>query len=184
MPAETRYMRNDTEVVDSVTYYKLGTAQTGAHLERTKVGTGGSQPVVWGIRVWKYGGAEITAGTPVATVSRTGTGSGMQSATWACPGASGVNRIEVRVYTRFGTDPWQETEKFITEDLGGVTLDAVTWTVYYWTRWYYSAAEDVTYGYYRFGDSVENSRVENFSWTAVVPPAVDGLINLVMEEEF
>lgn len=171
--AETRYMRSDQHTVNGVTAYKLGTAQT-AVAQYYYSETSGSRSVSWGIQVFKVtaGGSqsEITGGTPVAVVTRTTSGSGMQSATWNCPETqlSSTDAILVQVYMRFGTASWMLCAEFITEQLGASKLDSATWTVYYHTtRGVYvdEMGQPWTYGYFRWGTSTYNSRIEGFAYT-------------------
>jgi len=192
MPAETRYFRTDSWTVNGVTYYKLGLTQTASSkMSRAeKSGDVRAAGVSWGIRVWKRTAdgveTEITAGEPVAVVSRTASGSGIQSATWTCPQTSlaSTDSIIVRVYGRWGTDPWfliapwpattPPYAEFTTEQLGAQSLDAATWTVYYWTYLTYEPARDITGMRFYWDSSSYQSRIENFSWTPAPPPPAVG----------
>jgi hypothetical protein len=140
------------------TYYKLLTAQSG-----TAKQYGASSGTKIGIRVFKRssGGVstEITSGTPVAVA--TYTADGMHSATWNCPDVSlsPTDAIEVRVYIY--TTKWLSAfAYFKTEQLNGQSLDASTWTVYY-----YLTLVSGTLTFYWDGDSTHDSRIENFTWT-------------------
>jgi hypothetical protein len=143
------------------TYYKLLTAQSGT---AKQYGASGGTKI--GIRVFKRssGGVstEITSGTPVAVA--TYTADGMHSATWNCLGASllSTDAVEVRVY--FYTTKWLSAfAYFKTEQLNGQSLDASTWTVYY-----YLTKVSGTLTFYWDGDSTHDSRITNFTWTPVV----------------
>lgn len=148
--------------------YQLGTTQTTT--------AGGNDAFVdglqVGIRVWGIKAddteVEITAGTPVATV----TGSSVTttlSATWNAPSTVQYAAFLVIVYR--SASPMQTSDPytgglylaFMTEDLNA-SLSAAKWTVYY--AFWYSAFADETY--FRFGTSTYNSRIENFVWTQAV----------------
>jgi len=85
----TWYMRSDSHTANNVTGYKLSETQSATHTYngRTKTGT---YTTYYGVRVWIVfpNGQleELTSGTPVAVVSRSSDGSGLQSANWTCPG--------------------------------------------------------------------------------------------------
>lgn len=165
--SETRYMRSDTHTVNGLTKYVLGTTQTESYLTRSEYAVNSGD---WGIRVWKRasGGTEteITSGTPVAQVSRTTDGSGIQTNTWACPETTlaSTDAIVVKVYVRPDGGSWVEKETFITTQLSASKLDAATWLVSYWTQL------DTTneYAAFRFGSTSYNSQIGNFKYTAGV----------------
>lgn len=81
--SEIRYMRGNTTTVNNLTAYQLSTNQSDTAKYNTYGGYG-SCSVWWGIRVWERSSAgtetEITGGTPVALVSRSTSGEGIQSA--------------------------------------------------------------------------------------------------------
>jgi len=161
-------MRSDTQTVNGLTAYVLGTSQTASSryyedIEEWLLNG------YWGIRVWKRssGGVEteITAGTPVAQVSRSAVGSGLQSGTWNCPetSLSSTDAIVVRVYFQYGTSGWVLAAEFITGQLGASKLDSATWTVYYYT---YITKSGALYRYrFYWGTTTYNSRITNFVWT-------------------
>jgi hypothetical protein len=163
-------MRIDQQTVNGLTAYVLGTTQTTGSkyfgdIEEALLNG------YWGIRVWKRTSAgvetEITAGTPVAQVYRSAVGSGLQSATWACPetSLSSTDAIVVRVYFQYGSSGWVLAAEFITGQLGASKLDSATWTVYYYT---YIATVGGLYRYrFYWGTTTYNSRIENFTWTPV-----------------
>ena len=185
-PVEIRYMRNDTQYVNGLTAYILGTTQSATGLSNLIRQTGeGGGTVDWGIRVWKRNNGsvetEITAGTPVATVTRTADGEGILSNnTWTSPQTSlnVTDAIVVRVYAEFvGTTPvpWTVQANFTTEQLGAKLLDSSTWTVYYYTKYETintgPKSGRYTNGTFFWGNSTYNSRIENFSWIEGIPPS-------------
>jgi len=157
-PTETRYMRND-EV--------LGTSQTSSY-DSILVDTEFSiTTIYYGIRVWKVHSnsttTEITSGSSVAIAF--GTGSGLLSGTWNCIQTPLVSTDHIRVIVYWGLDssPGDYVQTFDTEDLGGIQLDASTWTVYYYQ--YRTKVGSSYYYYFRYGTSTYNSRIENFQWS-------------------
>lgn len=181
-PTEIRYMRGDQATVNGLLAYILGLSQTEISRYSAASKTASTAYVVYcGIRVWKRdsGGTEteITSGEPVAVVSRSTNGEGIQSAAWDCPqtSLSATDTIVVRVYLKVNVDPWTQgsgAPNFQTEQLSAQSLDAATWTVYYYTKRSTitkpSATTQITF---YWGTSTYNSRVENFVWTeAEAPP--------------
>lgn len=180
MPVETRYMTRILHTINGLTAYKLGTTQSAPWVTAEWAMPPFPLTSYFGIRVWKRSvdesETEITAGTPVAIVSRSGAGSGYQSNTWDCPETALASKdaIVVRVYHRFEGYDWDEAvvPKFITEQLGAENLDAATWTVIYWTLLEDYMGAGVSRALFRFGDATYNSRIENFTWTPAPPPPV------------
>jgi hypothetical protein len=163
---ETRYFVNATWIVNGYTYNKLITTQTGASgytlvMHKT-------DNFKLGVRIYVTHAdssiTELTAGTSVAIVTRSAVGSGIQSATWACPQTTLVptDAIEVDVYLWDQIYQWQIAMQFSTEQLGTTILNAGTWTFYYYTAVTYSSP----YYYFKFyfDTTTYNSRIENFSW--------------------
>lgn len=165
--SEIRYMRGNTTTVNNLTAYQLSTNQSDTAKYNTYGGYG-SCSVWWGIRVWERSSAgtetEITGGTPVALVSRSTSGEGIQSATWNCSETSlnTTDAIVVRVYIKVGANWSSAVATFITEQLGATKLDSATWTVYYYTKRYCTTA---TVGFFYWGTTTYNSRIENFTWS-------------------
>lgn len=167
-PTETRYMRSDTQTINGLTAYKLGTAQSSS--QYSSAATGSSEDsYTWGIGVWKRDSAgtetEITSGTPVAQVS--GSSTGLKSATWSCPQTSlaSTDAIVTRVYVNVSGGAWTLKVTFITEQVGASQLDSATWTVYYYISYTVSVKLDISSSMFRFGISTYNSRIENFTWS-------------------
>jgi hypothetical protein len=161
-------MRSDQQTVNGLTAYKLGTSQTTIEIS-VEISTTLAATCYAGIRVFVRHAdgseTELTAGTPVAQVSRTASGSGIQSNTWNCPQTvlQSTDAIVVRVYLKSGTGAWNEVAVFITEQLNAQSLDAMKWTVYYYTS-KYRDVEGAWYWAFYFGTSTYNSRIENFGW--------------------
>jgi len=191
MPVETRYFRSDQHTVNGLTAYVLGLSQTGVagYKERKHPDPEGTvEYVAWGIRVWKRSAdgveTEITDGSPVAIVTRSSGGAGIQSAQWSCPQTplAPTDNIIVRVYSGvkhldlpiswFLLDTWQ------TEQLGAGQLDSTTWTIYYYTYLVIVGITWTTRFYY--DTTTYNSRIEGFKWSIpiiiVKQPIMNGLV--------
>lgn len=166
-----RYMRGDLHSVNGLEAYKLDTTQSNIYKVST-VTAYQHNTVYWGIRVWKRSTegveTEITSGTPVAQVNRSVDGQGIQTATWNCPNInfSSTDSIVIRVYCNNGGS-WILQATFTTDQLGAESLDAGTWTVYYWTKRMYAflSGRQTTIGYFRWRTTTYNSRIENFTVT-------------------
>jgi len=178
--AETRYMRDDTQTVNGLTAYNAGTTQSTSGLSTdVQVFDGGGSTVYWGIRVWKRDSSgtetEITAGTPVAQVSKSTTGAEILSNTWTptATSLSSSDAIVVRVYIDVGgTGTWSQggtAPDFITEQLDAAQLDAAAWTVYYYVdRASVSTGSPsgrYTQGFFYWGTATYDSKITNFSYT-------------------
>jgi hypothetical protein len=170
-PVETRYMRGDQQTVNGLSAYILGTTQSdiaGLYTYTDELMT-----VYWGIRVWKraINGTEneISAGMPVAQVSRTVPGAGLQNSNWACPKTSLVSSdaIVIRVYFKWNGSEWEQIEEFITEQLGAQSLNVATWLLYYYTE--IALKNDILYYFhFRWGTNTYNSRITNFARTLII----------------
>jgi hypothetical protein len=117
-------------------------------------------------------GAETAIGTKVASTTHTlayyFSNPGLDSGTWVCPQTAleTTDSIVVRVYVKIGSGSWTLIREFTTAQLGALSLDSATWTVYY----YLSVLVDASYMYSKFwhGTSTYNSRITNFVWTEAV----------------
>jgi len=162
------YMRSDQHTVNNATTYKLveNHTQTAASVNSSVTDPENEAYCYWGVRVWKRSSAgtetEITSGSPVAVVSRTSSGSGLQSANWTCPttNLSITDCLVVRVYYKFDWTNYTQCSQFITLQLNATLLEAGTWTVYYYTQRSYNSGTHKTYIYY-YWDNNYNSRTEN-----------------------
>jgi len=167
--SENRYMRGDTHTVNGLATYFLGATQSATSQSYSRSGSGGLW-VYYGTRVWKRSSAgvetEITAGTPVAVVSSSAPFTGIKSATWACPQKSleKTDAIVVRVYLQIAS-VWYLAATFITERLNATQLNPATWRIYYYIKVIYNPTLRVTTGYFYWGTTTYNSRIENFAYT-------------------
>ena len=174
--SETRYFRSDTQTINGLSAYQLGTSQSSSSLSTVVNTTGtGVGTSYWGIRVWKRNSSgtetELTSGTPVAQVTRTAAGSGIQSTTWTPPETilATTDSIVVRVYLQVNSGGWQQggtVPIFTTGQLGNTLLEALPWTVYYHTQDSRSNSGPPSSRYinitYFWGNSTYNSRIESF----------------------
>jgi len=176
LTVETRYFRSDSQTVNGLTARALlnGQGTTSAYKDIS------SYDYKIGIRVWKRNSSgvetEITGGSPVA-VANIPASSGYISGSWNCPQTSlaSSDAIVVRVYATADGSTWVLVDTWITDQLGAQSLDASTWTVYYYI---YVRASPYAVRFY-FGTSTYNSRITNFSWTPVVAvkkPIMDGFV--------
>lgn len=108
-------------------------------------------------------------GTSVASMDRyinLGDNKGIQSDTWACPGASMVatDRIQIvdRVFCVQTGGPTSKT--FLSAQLGWTVLNASTWTFYKYTRSY--QAGDPPYAWTYYGNSTYDTRITNINYTS------------------
>lgn len=169
-PTETRYMRSDTQTVNGLTAYKLSTTQSASYVSiQFDAYEDETFYQYLGVRVWKRvsngSETEISSGTAIAIATGI---LGLISATWSCPltSLSLTDAIVVRVYGNDFSPPTTLLTSFITEQLGASSLDASTWTVYY-----YLVLQHTIYGfffYFRFGTTDYNSRIANFVTTIPV----------------
>jgi hypothetical protein len=177
MTSETRYFRSDTEVVNAVTYYKLLISLSGSQ------GTLLSQEFVkFAVYVYHADGTTALLGT--TTAIDTDAIDGMYSVNWNCPQTNGLastDRVLIIISksaTSGGT--FSTVGQWITEQLGAGSLDAATWTFYYYSHYYESIrvihAKDCEYSEiitphweFYFDTATYNSRIANFTWTVAAP---------------
>jgi hypothetical protein len=171
---EERCFGYHTQTVNGLTAIRLITGPDVSYrVEENEATVDRAITIQWGIRVWKRSSAgtetEITAGTPVALVSRNNNGQGIQSATWSCPevSLSPTDSIVVRVYMDF--EGWRLLQEFTTEQLGAQKLVSSPWTVYYYT--YYNLrlvggveGDLVLTARFYHGNSGYPSRIAGFKW--------------------
>jgi len=172
-----------------LTAYILGTAQSvlSTYKEIIFWDPEAYLPGYWGIRVWKRSAAgvetEITPGYAVAVVTREVSGGGLQSASWTPPATplAPTDCIVVRVYMDVVNPPATLVDTWVSEQLGAVGLEAAPWAVHYYTYRTTRTPLYTTILRYYWGDSTYNSRIENFTYTAVPPiivkkPIMNGLV--------
>jgi hypothetical protein len=167
MPVETRYLRSDSQTVNGLTAYVLGTTQSAT--VKTIDITSYSYLI---FRVYKRSsdGTETFifehAWFIVADLSGVAT---EYSFTENCPQTSLVSTdaIVVKIFGSTSSSGGTLLASWITEQLGASQLNAATWTFYVWTQ-YSTRTGAITF---RFGSSTAaDSRITNFSWTPYVPP--------------
>jgi hypothetical protein len=166
----TWFMRGDQHTINSLTAYKLWKPQSSTMRYYYE-----SKPIYelsaeWGIQVWKrsQGGTETPiSADKVAQVTRTNPGQGLQSATWNCleTTLSSTDAIVVRVYQRFEGFSWQLAATFITPQLAATKLNATTWTVYYYTKLYWTTSPSLqSKAYFYWGTTTYNSHIQNIEY--------------------
>lgn len=166
------YMRSDQHTVNNATMYKLMETHTTNSSVTSKSALDPEDEWVgyWGVRVWKRSSSgtesEITSGSPIAVVSRSSSGQGLQSANWTCPATnlSITDSLVVRVYYKFDVDSYTLCAEFSTIQLNATSLMGQTWTVYYYTQRSYNSQQHKTYIYY-YWDNTYGSRIENVDYS-------------------
>lgn len=165
------YMRSDQHTVNNATMYKLMETHTGNWNITSKSALDPEDEWVgyWGVRVWRRSSngseSEISSGSPVAVVSRSSSGQGLQSANWTCPSTnlSSTDSIVVRVYYKFDVGSYTLCAEFSTVQLNATSLTSQTWTVYYYTQRSHNSQQHKTYIYY-YWDNTYNSKIENVDY--------------------
>jgi hypothetical protein len=167
-----RYMRSDIQTINGLNAYKLNIPESNSSVSNTQYG---DEPVAyWGIRAWvrHSNGTEQElslggqTGTPMAVVSR-GSGSGLQSATVTVAQTmlQPTDSLVVRVYTKVGTDSgWTLSAAFTTEQLQAATLQATTWTVYYYTYAFWNRYTETETAKLYWGTTTYNTRIQNLQY--------------------
>ena len=153
MTVETRYFRDDE---------KLGTTQTTTGDVREMTPNSGQGYI--GVKVY-VDDVCISGAVPVARQSvPPGETPSYISATWLCPNQDNAGIVKVDVYAckSDGSSP-QFIVGFASVD--SVKLDSATWTVYYFCCQYYDGNNYPIVFYY--GKTSRNSRITNFTWSAV-----------------
>ena len=163
-----RYMRSDIQTVNGLNAYKLNIPESTSYTYNTQSGSG--YGASWGIRAWvrHSNGTEqeisldAQTGTPKAVVSR-GSGSGVQSGTVtvAQTGLQLTDSLVVRVYVQVGESDWTLCATFTTEQVQTTTLQAATWTVYYYTYAAWNRYTQMTTARFYWGTTTYNSRIQN-----------------------
>lgn len=170
---KTLYMRSDQHTINNATMYKLMETYTQNSKSTNMSTTDPENEAVccWGIRVWRRSAngteVELTSGSPVAVVSRSTSGQGLQSATWNCPATSlnPTDSVVVRVYYKFDfQSSYTLSSQFTTVQLNATSLTGQTWTFYYYTSRSYNSQQHKTCMYYRWDDTYL-SRIENLDYT-------------------
>jgi len=178
---ETRYLRGvvNEANVNGLTCYSMGTTNSATAGDW---GPGNNLNIFLGIRVYtrSTGGTEteISGGSLVATVSRTATGNGFQTATWTPP-VTTLNTgdsIVVKVYGDTTANPTTLRATFTTEVLGPIRLEANQWTVQYWTR-FAGAAQGGSDWYW--GTAAYDNHITGFQYTSITfrDPYQDNTLN-------
>jgi hypothetical protein len=184
MPVEIRYFKNADVTVNGLSAYALATDLAGTVTSTYKyIATYyAGATVAIDVAVRHADGTEtgiISKGAQV-TVAQ-GDSYVLKSATVNAPQTSlaSTDSVVVRVYCQLGTT-WYliGSSVFTTEQLGASSLDAATWTVYYYLSMSGTVGKN-TYVYFIWDGSYQ-SRIEGFAWSAVPvtvkKPIMDGLV--------
>lgn len=154
MTVETRFFRNDETLQTSNT--ALLEVKNALSTLRTRIG----------IKV--YNGAVCISGAncvALAAPPNPPNPPAEKDGTWDCPVQASAEIVKVEVYACSTTGTLGNLiETFVTSD--SVKLDAATWTVHYWCVRELVETDYFTSLYY--GSDAYNSRITNFTWSAVV----------------
>ncbi len=176
--SETRYMRSDTHTVNTITGYKLDTAESASLLE-ISIGsqTGGTPTCYYGIKVYKAAldGTKTPISDGVVAIASLPAGASATttiSASWTCPqtGLNATDAVLIELYADLNVSPPTTLRRtWITEQLGAAQLNSATWTVYYRvkrTRTYDEVTGLYIYTFtFRHGISTDSSYITNFTRT-------------------
>lgn len=170
MTTETRYFRGDTQTINGLLAYILGTSQSTTAQVVGTYGTGKRTVYFTAkVSVRHADGSETVIAGYFDLFNRSTDGEGYQSKDWSCPETALVNTDAIVVRIRVEVYGGLATAEFITAQLGASKLDAATWTFTIYTDRTY---DGTTYGDTFFGNSTYNSLISNFTWT---PAAVAGV---------
>ena len=156
------YLRSDTYTSNTKTAYGLATTDTTIPQTINTYSATATQ-IIYGFRVWiihtKGAATELTNILPIAQMTRTTTGSGMQNATWLAPATPlilGKDALEIGLYVSLdGGATWTSQANYITQPIISAELLQQTWTFNLYTTWD-SAAKT---GSFSFGDRTYNSNI-------------------------
>jgi len=165
-----RYMRSDTQTINGLGAYVLNIPESTSSASVTQVGSGTGYS--WGIRAFvrHSNGSEQEislngqTGTPQAVVTG---GSGLDSATVSVSqtGLQQTDSLVIRVYAEVGTSGWTLEATFTTEQLQATTLQATTWTMYYYITGTYNRGLKATSSTFYWGTTTYESRIQNLQHT-------------------
>lgn len=162
---ETRYFRSE---YDAFGYNRFAIDQ-GETPEDLTWGQDGDYTLYWGTRVQichANGSDTWLTSSPIAVVSRSTNGEGMQSETWTSNETSleADDHFMFMPYIKFGVGgSWLAIGYFHCWSLDSSKLDSTVWIVYYWTK--RVSGGGTTYFWFDFGDTTHNSRIENIEYT-------------------
>jgi hypothetical protein len=88
-----------------------------------------------------------------------------------------TDSIVVRVYAKIGTGSPATLTYFTTEQLGAQSLDASTWTFYFYLKG--SNVGSTIYDYWYWDTSTYPSRIENFAWTPAVAVVKKPIMSII-----
>jgi hypothetical protein len=164
------YMRAETFEANNATGYLLHTDQ-GQNNTNVQLIASGNSTVYYGYRVYQlpFNGTatELTAGYPEAVTWRDSDGSGLQNASWTCPGSDywniGVDALKIDLYVQVGSGGWLKEATFITNPLEYTKLKNATWVFSTYTHKDYNGT--YTNATVFWGSSTYNTLVDGVSFT-------------------
>jgi len=172
---ETRHFRSDSWTVNGLTAKKAYWQQSSSSSYVTRSVTGqssGTLAAYFSYRVFvrdsEGAESEITSGYSSFEVSTTASSSPTEktdSYSVSEMSLALTDSLVIRVYGKVGTASYSQMAVFTTEQLSASTLNATTWTAYFWVK--RTAYQNPKTGYYDytlyfyFGSSTYDSRIEN-----------------------
>ena len=163
------YFRSDTHTINTEVGYILKDSQTTGGLAVSGTTVDVAISVSWGFQVYLVGTGgstiELTGGSPVALLTRSVNGAGIQNASWVVGETwlnMGFDAIMVKVYLKLGADAWVLKATHITTLLLEKKINSTTLVFSCYTE--YSSTAYTTTGTFRFGNSTYNSFIQGIAF--------------------
>jgi hypothetical protein len=165
--SSTLYLRSDNQTTNGQTGYQLSSPNTASSATVSNTLTG-SADVTYGFRVWlvNYSNEtiELTSGTPVAQVTRSADGAGIQTASWTPPAYTldlGFDALMVKVYLNI-SGTWTSRGTYVTPTMMYTALSADTWTFHLYTI---KSTSTNTNASFVFGSGTYESKISGLGFT-------------------
>lgn len=170
MPTADFHFRGDTQVVNGLTAYILGSEQSNTQITCIAGALGG--PTAYynsDVSIRHSDSSEDSLGSSIAQTSRNADGEGYQDGTWSCPETSLVSTDAIKIVERVTAGASTDTETWITGQLGWVNLEATTWTFHRYT--FYAkipVSPYITTARLEHGTSTYDTQLQDVSYTAYI----------------
>jgi hypothetical protein len=165
--SSTLYLRSDNQTTNGQTGYQLSSPNTASSVTVSNNLTG-AVDVTYGFRVWlvNYSNEtiELTPGTPIAQVTRSADGAGLQTASWSPPAYTldlGFDALMVKVYLNI-SGTWTSRGTYVTPEMMYTALSADTWTFHLYTI---KATDTDTNASFVFGSGTYESKISGLGFT-------------------
>ncbi|MEI6634189.1 MAG: PQQ-binding-like beta-propeller repeat protein [Chlamydiota bacterium] len=172
-PPGTFYYRSDTHTVNGQTCYALSNQNSSNATymiiwsEPPGEGCAGNPYWYSDIYIRHADGSETLLGTTMGEIW--GSQWGEVSKTWTCPATNLLRTDALKIVEHIQL--WEglsDSENFITSPLGADRMGSTEWTLTRWV-WGYCFRGVTTYEYLYWGDSAQQTRVSNVSFTTFTP---------------